>query len=155
MTMSRKPRIVIVEDDPDALLMLRVNLEMVGFETSLAADGGTAVRRVAAERPDIVLLDLMLPVLDGWSVLAELGSTPGAPPVVVCSARSMPRDRRRAHEMGAAAFVAKPFDVDELIDTLRSVLTTTSGVARDLSLEGLLRGGASGGSNPVPGVEPA
>ena len=148
--MARKPRILIVEDDPDALLMLRVNLEMVGFETSLAADGGTATRRAAAERPDVVLLDLMLPVLDGWAVLAELGSAPDAPPVVVCSARAMPRDRRRAHEMGAAAFVAKPFNVDDLIESLRTVLTAAPNAARDLSLDGLL-----GGFGATPGIEPA
>ena len=145
--MARKPHIVIVEDDPDALLMLRVNLEAVGFETSLAADGGTAVRRVLAEHPDVVLLDLMLPVLDGWSVLAELGSHRDAPPIVVCSARSAARDRRRAYDMGAEVFLAKPFEVPELLDALRSVLTRPSTEARDLSLDGLLGG--------TPGVSPA
>ena len=145
--MARKPRIVIVEDDPDALLMLRMNLEMVGFDTSLAADGGTAIRRVAAEKPDIVLLDLMLPVLDGWSVLAELGSRRGAPPVVVCSALTTARDRRRAREMGAAAFVAKPFDVEDVLATLREVLARQPTVG-ELLLDGL-RGA------PPPGIQPA
>jgi DNA-binding response OmpR family regulator len=143
----RKPHIVIVEDDPDTLLMLRVNLEAVGFQTSLAADGGTAIRRVLAEKPDVVLLDLMLPVLDGWAVLAELGSR-GAPPVVVCSARATPRDRRRAHDMGATAFVAKPFNVDDLVDALRTVLTTDPEAERELSLEGLI-------GRPAPRIEPA
>jgi DNA-binding response OmpR family regulator len=144
---ARKPHIVIVEDDPDALLMLRMNLEAVGFDTSLAADGGTAIRRILAEHPDVVLLDLMLPVLDGWSVLAELGSQGDAPPIVVCSARTAPRDRRRAYDMGADVFLAKPFEVPELLEALRSVLTGPATEARDLSLEGLLGG--------APGVSPA
>jgi DNA-binding response OmpR family regulator len=144
--MARKPHIVIVEDDPDTLLMIRMNLELVGFVTSLAADGGTAVRRVRAEKPDIVLLDLMLPVLDGWSVLAELGSSRLAPPIVVCSARTGARDRRRAREMGAAAFLPKPFDIDELLGVLRSVLVTQPSVG-ELLLDGL-RGG------PDPGIQP-
>ena len=70
--MSFRPRVVIVEDEPDTLLLLRINLDAAGFEASLAADGATAMRRITAERPDVVLLDLMLPVLDGWAVLAEL-----------------------------------------------------------------------------------
>ena len=147
MSVARKPHIVIVEDDPDALLMLRMNLEAVGFDTSLAADGGTAVRRIIAERPDVVLLDLMLPVLDGWSVLAELSLHQDAPPVVVCSARTAPRDRRRAYDMGADAFLAKPFEMPELIDALRSVLTRPTRDARELSLDGLFGG--------APGVSPA
>jgi len=128
----RKPHVVIVEDEPDTLLMIRLNLEAVGFDTSLAADGGTAIRRIENERPDIVLLDLMLPVMDGWTVLAELKTWRESPPVVVCSAKGSPRDIARAHEMGAAEYVVKPFDVDDLISTLRDVLA----------------------SHPLPGREP-
>ena len=146
--MARKPRVVIVEDDPDALLRMRMNLEIVGFETSLAADGGTAIRRILAEKPDVVVLDLMLPVLDGWAVLAELGSGRSGPPVVVCSARTTHRDRRRAREMGAAAFVAKPFEMEELLDALRSVLITRTGEGWDLSLDALF-------GRHTPGTAPA
>lgn len=118
----RIPRVLIVEDDPDALLVLRVGLEAAGFETSLAADGGTALRRIEAERPDLVLLDLMLPVMDGWALLAELGRAPGGPSVVVLSAREARTDLSRAFEMGAAEYVTKPFDIDDLAETLRDVL---------------------------------
>ncbi|MDP9232212.1 MAG: response regulator, partial [Actinomycetota bacterium] len=65
---------LIVEDDPDVLLILRVNLESAGFDTTLAADGDTALRRIDIDPPDAVLLDLMLPIVDGWDVLAELTS---------------------------------------------------------------------------------
>jgi two-component system response regulator ResD len=122
--MPRRPHVAIVEDDPDTLLMLRLNLEAVGFDTSLAADGGTAIRRIENERPDVVLLDLMLPVMDGWTVLGELKSWTDAPPVVVCSAKGSARDIARAHEMGAAEYIVKPFDVDDLIATLRDVVAS-------------------------------
>jgi len=150
----RRPHVMIVEDDPDALVMLRVTLETAGFDTSLAADGGTAIRRIAAEKPDIVLLDLALPVLDGWAVLAELGLWTQSPPVVVCSAKEHPRDRARAFDMGATEYVAKPFEVEDLIEALRSVLASHPGVALDLSLDGLGRAFGLGVAGNE-GLEPA
>lgn len=118
----RNPRVLIVEDDPEALFVLRVGLDAAGFETSLAADGGTAMRRIESESPDLVLLDLMLPVMDGWAVLAETGRKPGYPPVVVVSARNTRLDLTRAFEMGAAEYVTKPFEIDDLCQILRDVL---------------------------------
>ncbi|MEX0753602.1 MAG: response regulator transcription factor [Actinomycetota bacterium] len=119
--MIRTQRIVIVEDEPDTLLMLRLNLEATGYETSLAADGATAVHRITEEQPDLVLLDLMLPVMDGWAVLAELQTWTNAPSVIVVSAKNTPRDRVRATQLGAAAYVSKPFDMDDLIGVLSEV----------------------------------
>ena len=80
------------------------------------------MRRIAAERPDVVLLDLMLPVLDGWAVLADLHSREQAPPVIVCSAKGSPRDLARAQELGAVEFITKPFDMEDVLDTVREVL---------------------------------
>jgi DNA-binding response OmpR family regulator len=120
--MRSRPQVLIVEDEPDVLLILRLNLEAAGLDTSLAADGVTALRRIERERPDLVVLDLMLPVLDGWSVLAELRSRPDMPPVIVCSAKRGPRDVARAQELGAVEFVTKPFDVSVIIGTITDVL---------------------------------
>ncbi len=120
--MPPRPLVLIVEDEPDMLLLLRLTLEDAGFDTCLAADGETALRRIDAERPDLVLLDLMLPVLDGWGVLAELATRAGGPPVVICSATDGRRERTRAAELGAAAFVSKPFEVEDLLRVLREAL---------------------------------
>ena len=117
-----RPRVLIVEDEPDMLLLLRINLEQAGFDASLAADGATAMRRIAAERPDVVLLDLMLPVLDGWAVLADLHSRDEAPPVIVCSAKGSQRDLARAQELGAVEFITKPFDMEDVLDTVSEVV---------------------------------
>lgn len=113
-----RPLVLVVEDDPDVLLILRVNLEGAGFDTTLAADGDTALRRIDVDPPDAVLLDLMLPIVDGWEVLAELTSREGAPPVVVCSARHSEHDVERAKRLGAADFLPKPFDLDRLVSSL-------------------------------------
>jgi DNA-binding response OmpR family regulator len=112
-----------VDDEPDVLLTLRMILESEGFEPSLAADGETALRRIDEEHPDLVVLDIMMPVLDGWFVLAELAGRPKRPGIVVCSAKSSETDRQRAHELQADEYVTKPFEPDDLVDIIRDVLT--------------------------------
>lgn len=115
-------RVLIVDDEPDLLLMLRVSLEAVGFETGLAADGDAALRRIRADRFDVVLLDVMMPVLDGWSVLEAMKDDVDAPPVVVVSAKSALQDQERARALGAVDYVTKPFDIDSLIAKLHEVI---------------------------------
>jgi DNA-binding response OmpR family regulator len=114
--------VLIVEDEPDTLLVLRMNLEAAGFMTSLAADGAMALERIDVERPDVVLLDLMLPVVDGWGVLADLRARPDAPRVVVCSAKGSERDFARAEAMGASAYVTKPFALEDVVAALWEAL---------------------------------
>jgi DNA-binding response OmpR family regulator len=120
--MRARPLVMIVEDEPDVLLVLRISLEAAGFDTTLAADGVTALRRIQLEKPDVVLLDLMLPVIDGWGVLAGLRTLNGAPPVIVCTAKRSARDVARAEELGAAEYVTKPFDVERLTALIGEVL---------------------------------
>ncbi|MEW6058579.1 MAG: response regulator [Actinomycetota bacterium] len=122
----RRPRAIIVEDDPDILIVLRTNLEGAGFDTSLAADGSTAMLRIEAERPDVVLLDLTLPLMDGWSVLAELRDRPDPPKVVVCTGQASDIERERALEMGAAEYVTKPFRPDQLVSLVWDVVRRPS-----------------------------
>ncbi len=120
--MSTKYRVLIVDDEPDVLLTLRVILEAAGFEPSLAADGETALRRIDEQPLDVVLLDIMMPVLDGWFVLAELQGRALRPQVIVCSAKTADADRERALSLGAAAYVTKPYSPDDLIAKIHTVL---------------------------------
>jgi len=124
-----QPRVLIVEDDPGLLLLVRSNLELAGCDTSLAADGITALRRIETESPDAVVVDLMLPGLDGWSILAELRDQTEPPAVIVCSARSNPEDRRRAFEWGARSYVQKPFEIDELVGVVLQAVAPTGELA--------------------------
>ena len=126
--MRARPLVMIVEDEPDVLLVLRINLQAAGLDTALAADGVTALRRIELEKPDVVLLDLMLPVMDGWAVLAELNNRSDAPPVIVCTAKRSPRDIARARELGAAEYLTKPFDVERLVGSIQEVLERSTGV---------------------------
>ena len=121
-------RILIVDDEPDILLMLRVNLETEGHETALAADGETALQRIAAaaaagEPPfNLMLLDVMMPVMDGWGVLDNLYRFDSAPRVVIVSAKSSDADVERALDSGAVDYLAKPFSPNALTRVVAEVL---------------------------------
>ena len=119
-------KVLIVDDEPDVLLLLRVNMESAVFETTLAADGETALRRIEEEEPDVVLLDIMMPVKDGWGVLRELSGRTDTPLVVVVSAKSSDRDIVRAITSGAHEYVTKPFDPDELVNVVERVLESSA-----------------------------
>ncbi len=82
------------------------------------------MRRIDAEHPDLVLLDIMMPVLDGWFVLAELAGRAKKPKVIVCSAKSAEVDKARARDLGADAYVVKPWDPTALVQTMRDVLAS-------------------------------
>lgn len=125
-----KTKVLIVDDEPDILLMMRVNLEGEGFETVLAADGETALERIREESPDVVLLDVMMPVLDGWGVLEQLVDQPERPAVVVVSAKAAPGDLARAYRLGAADYVTKPFGMEALVGTINEVLNRSEAEQR-------------------------
>jgi DNA-binding response OmpR family regulator len=135
-----KPRVLIVEDDPDLLVVLRVNLTAMGVEPILAGDGRTAISRIQAERPDAVVLDVMLPGIDGWSVLEDLHAMGDPVPIVVCSAKKDIEDMERARELGATGYVVKPFDIDRLIDAVMEAVGRSrkveTGMVGELGIEG-------------------
>ena len=120
--LKAKPRVLIVDDEPDILLMLRVNFETEGFDTILASDGATALRRIKEDDPDVVLLDIMMPILDGWAVLQECAKLDSSPRIIVLSAKAGNDDVARAHKLGADEYVTKPFDPDQLIQIVNDVL---------------------------------
>lgn len=117
-----RPRVLIVDDEADVAFPLGLVLEAEGYEPMLAGDGEAALRAVDVACPDVVVLDLRMPILDGWMVLAQLGGRVERPRVVVCSALTRVDDQQRAFDLGADAFVPKPFEPDYLVRTLREVL---------------------------------
>ena len=114
-------RVLVVDDEPDVAFLCRVNLEMEGYEVLTADDGQTAVEVVGAEHPDAVLLDIMLPRLDGWSVLSAIRADPSTAeiPVVIMSAK--PREGRSLE--GAIDYIEKPFSRDQLVRAVRGAVT--------------------------------
>jgi DNA-binding response OmpR family regulator len=116
-------RVLVVDDEPQIVWMLQFTLEAEGYRTLAAADGRTALDEVRQHHPSVVLLDIMMPGMDGWAFLEELQAIPAGerPRVIVVSACSSLRDRAKAAELGADAFVAKPFSVDDLLVVLHDV----------------------------------
>jgi two-component system, OmpR family, phosphate regulon response regulator PhoB len=118
------PRILVVEDVPVVLTVLRMRLEAEGFAVLTARDGVEALEQVRSAQPDLVLLDLMLPRLNGERVCQELRADPRTRtlPIVVLSARVGEVERLRALAAGADTFISKPYDVKQLIDEIRARL---------------------------------
>lgn len=126
---QRDPRrdvtVLAVDDDAAILRTLEIALEADGYDVLLAGDGKTALGRIEAERPDVVLLDMAIPVVDGWQLLQELEGRPDGPKVLCLTARSTRRDRMRAWMLGVDEYLVKPFDVNELPHLIDAVLIRT------------------------------
>jgi DNA-binding response OmpR family regulator len=120
---TQRASVLVVDDEPQVVWMLQFSLQAEGFETFAARDGRTALAEIDEHHPRVVLLDIMMPVMDGWSVLEHVRSLPAEdrPRVIVVSARSSLRDRAKAAELGADAFVPKPFNVDDLLAVLHGL----------------------------------
>jgi CheY-like chemotaxis protein len=118
------PLVLLVDDERAIRTICRVNLEGDGISVVEAQDGAEALERVRREQPSLVLLDVMMPEVDGWKVAAELAADQDTQeiPVVFLSARAADEDRRRAQELGAVGYVVKPFDPLALAGTVRDVL---------------------------------
>jgi CheY-like chemotaxis protein len=115
--------VLVVDDEPQIVWVLRFTLEAEGYRTVSASDGVRALEEIAQHRPRLVLLDLMMPNMDGWHVLEEMTKLPAAerPRIVVVSALTSMQERSKVTQLGADAFVAKPFDVDELIGVVNGM----------------------------------
>ena len=115
-------KILVVDDDPDLLLLLRVTLAAEDFQSLLARNGEDAIREIQTEVPDLVLLDIMMPVMDGWQVLRWMTDKGVQTPVIVVSAKASETDVAKALELGAIDYVTKPFDPDQLLQSILSAL---------------------------------
>ena len=120
------PHILVADDEEDVLMLCRVNLEFEGFEVSDASNGAETIEKCRQGRPDLILLDVMMPVKDGWETLNELKADGdlASIPVVMLTAKVQEEDQYRALAAGAADYVTKPFHPTSLVRTVRTVLAT-------------------------------
>lgn len=126
--MSKKA--LIVEDDINIAELLKIYLQKDGFETENAYDGKKAVELAASFQPDIILLDIMLPIMDGWQVCREVRKTSQVP-IIMLTAKGESMDKVSGLEMGADDYVTKPFDPKELIARIHAVMRRTDGAAEE------------------------
>lgn len=117
-------RVLVVEDDPKTAEWLRLYLERDGLTVQVASDGPAAMRLVDSERPDLVLLDVMLPGMNGFDVCRAIRAG-GRTPIILITARAAEDDRLRGFEAGADDYVTKPFSPREVVARVRAVLRRT------------------------------
>lgn len=119
--MSEQKTILVVDDEPRYLRLIEVNLETEGYVVQTAIDGQKAVERVAAEQPDLILLDVMMPVMDGFTACERIREFSNVP-IIMVTAKGEERDRVRGLDVGADDYIVKPFSAHELLARVRAVL---------------------------------
>ncbi|HJV04507.1 MAG TPA: response regulator transcription factor [Actinomycetota bacterium] len=140
MSGDGRPSILIVEDEPSLAETIRYNLEREGFSAAVAEDGRVALERFRADRPDLVLLDLMLPELSGLDVCRTIRSE-SLVPVIIVTAKDTEADTVAGLELGADDYVTKPFSMRELISRVRANLRRARAGGPEDEPDEVLRGG--------------
>src|SRR6266700_6166961 len=126
-------RLLVVEDDPNILELLSASLRFAGFSVTTATNGARAVQVAREDRPDLIVLDVMLPDLDGFEVIRKLRDGGTRTPVVFLTARDATDDKIRGLTLGGDDYVTKPFSLEEVIARIQAVLRRTRGGAAEPS----------------------
>lgn len=125
---SPRARVLVVDDEPDLIRILEFGLRAAGYQVEIAADGQEGLKKAREIRPDIILLDLMLPKLDGYKVcrLLKFDERYRHIPIIILSARTQEGDQSLAKEMGANRFVTKPYEFGEILAHIEALLKAPS-----------------------------
>src|ERR1039457_571420 len=140
---DRIPQVLVVDDEPNIRELVHVALKFHGCAVSTAANGTDALRHAEADRPDLIVLDVMLPDMDGFEVCRRLRAAGNEGPVIFLTARDTSSDTLTGLAIGGHAYVTKPFSVEALVARFRAVLRRASRTARDGA-------GGRGGGEPGP-----
>lgn len=126
--MSDTPKILVVDDDEHILRSLSQYLELEDFNVVSASSGPEALALFAKEKPDLLVLDVMMPGMDGFQVLETLRKDPetAGVPVLMLTARDQHNDILKGYQMGATSYLVKPFNLDELVEAIREVFASKS-----------------------------
>ncbi|MEE1280993.1 MAG: response regulator transcription factor [Acutalibacteraceae bacterium] len=123
--MNRKKKILIVDDDTNICELLRLYIDKDGFDVAIANTGTQALKLFEQEKPDLIMLDIMLPELDGWQVCREIRKTSQVP-IIMLTAKGEVFDKILGLELGADDYVVKPFESKEIVARIHAVLRRTS-----------------------------
>ena len=130
MVSEQKKRILVIEDDADIRTVVVARLTRAGYETIVAADGKDGLRRFYGDRPDLVVLDIAMPVMDGWQVLERLREVSDVP-VLILTAAIQERDKLRGLRSGADDYITKPFSGEELLARVEVALRRAGSVGEE------------------------
>ncbi|MCZ6789992.1 MAG: response regulator [Chloroflexi bacterium] len=125
-------RVLVIEDDPSAARLVEYALEKEGYKVDVAVNGVEGLRKVQEEEPDLIILDVMLPGLDGFEVCHRMRADPGTAhvPILMLSAKAHATDRFTGLKVGADRYLAKPADPAEILACVKSLLTEKGAAAR-------------------------
>jgi DNA-binding response OmpR family regulator len=127
---EKRIKILIAEDEPDVLDVMRRKIISAGFDVVIAQDGEIASQKIAAEDPDVLILDLNLPQKDGFTILKELRANPPGPkwqPVIIVSGRTDLEDVKRGFELEADHYITKPCNMTDLLKAIHTVISLIPG----------------------------
>ena len=130
MTAEPAKKILVIEDDEDIRTVLATRLRRAGYETTIAADGKDGLRRFYGDRPDLVVLDIAMPIMDGWQVLERLREVSDVP-VLILTAATQERDKLRGLRSGADDYITKPFSGEELLARVEVALRRASSATEE------------------------
>ncbi len=117
-----KLKVLVADDEPALRKLLKTNMELEGYETLEASNGAEVLECVERDNPDIILLDIMMPVMDGWEVMTALAANPEySQKVILVSAKASDDAQLQGWELGADEYITKPFDLDALLRRVRDV----------------------------------
>lgn len=121
-----KLKVLVADDEPALRKLLKTNMELEGYETLEASNGAEVLACVERDNPDIILLDIMMPVMDGWEVMTALAANPEySQKVILVSAKASDDAQLQGWELGADEYITKPFDLDSLLQRVRDVAART------------------------------
>jgi len=130
-TSPPEAKLLVVEDEPNIRELLATSLRFAGFEVHVAADGATALKQASTHHPDLVVLDVMLPDMDGFTVTRKLRESGRILPIVFVTARDSVEDKVKGLTVGGDDYVTKPFSLEEVVARIRAVLRRTRGEIDD------------------------
>ncbi|MBI3011064.1 MAG: response regulator [Candidatus Omnitrophica bacterium] len=139
--MAEKPRILLVDDEPSIVKMVGKRLEVEGFEVLVAMDGQEGLTKAQTDQPDLIILDLMLPKLNGYEICTMLKQDTRYQniPIMMFTAKAQDKDEKLGMECGANAYIRKPFRAQELLEKIRGLLAAASPPSPPASQPGPVR----------------
>ena|SRR3989338_7779636 len=129
---ENKKKILVVDDEPDIVRMIKMRLEANGYDVLTASDGNTAYKKVKSDSPDLIVLDLMLPGMDGYHVcrLLKFDEKYRHIPIMMLTAKGRKEDKMLGEKVGADFYMTKPFEAKELLDKIKELLESANAAKR-------------------------
>lgn len=116
-------KVLIADDEPELLELLRFSISSAGFDVTTVNNGASALKLAQTEKFDLVILDVMMPRMDGYHVASTISQDPSAPPILLLTSRDFSQDEPAIKGSGATAFLSKPFEIPELIEVAKKLAT--------------------------------